>query len=172
MILRPQDVLVCLELALAPANAPPSYADLGRALGLSASQAHDAVRRAIRAGLLAADARSVRADALLEFVVHGVKYAFPPQRGPVTRGVPTAHSAPPLRSQLQSSGEELVWPDPQGEARGESLEPLYKTAPRAARGNPALYELLALTDALRVGRARERALAEEMLRERLIPAKL
>jgi hypothetical protein len=52
-----------------------------------------------------------------------------------------------------------VWPFPEGEHRGVTLEPLYKSAPAALR-DPFLYELLALIDALREGRVRERKLAE------------
>lgn len=57
----------------------------------------------------------------------------------------------------------LVWPDPDGDVRGLTLEPLHKAAPKAARRDPRLYELLTLIDALRVGRARERQLAEKAL---------
>jgi hypothetical protein len=39
--------------------------------------------------------------------------------------------------------------------------------PDAARSDPKLYELLALVDAIRVGRARERKLAESELEKRL-----
>ena len=46
---------------------------------------------------------------------------------------------------------------------GFPIEPLYETAPKAARKDPVLYELLALIDALRDGRARERQLAEKAL---------
>jgi hypothetical protein len=60
-----------------------------------------------------------------------------------------------------------VWPDPEGEVRGEELRPLYRSAPGAARKDPALYELLALVDAIRGGRARERNLAVEELKGRL-----
>jgi hypothetical protein len=41
--------------------------------------------------------------------------------------------------------------------------------PAAARRNSALYDLLALVDALRIGRARERNLAEKELTVRLTP---
>jgi hypothetical protein len=51
--------------------------------------------------------------------------------------------------------------------RGLTLEPLHKAAPKAARQDPVLYELLALIDALRDGRARERQLAERELTARL-----
>jgi len=61
----------------------------------------------------------------------------------------------------------LVWPHPEGDVRGESLEPLYPSAIDAARRDRALYESLALVDALRVGRARERALAIDLLTKRL-----
>lgn len=41
--------------------------------------------------------------------------------------------------------------------------------PEAALRDPTLYELLALLDAIRDGRARERALAEKALEKRLKP---
>ncbi|MEM1055355.1 MAG: hypothetical protein AAGI52_07500 [Bacteroidota bacterium] len=61
----------------------------------------------------------------------------------------------------------LVWPDPDGTDHGRLVEPLYRSAPFAARQDPALYNLLATFDELRVGRARERARAEDALREAL-----
>jgi hypothetical protein len=106
--------------------------------------------------------------AVEEFLIHGVKYAFPAQRGEITRGMLTAYAAPPLSNQIASNGDLApVWPDPDGEVRGATLEPLHKTVPKAARKDPALYELLALVDALRDGRARERQLAEKELSVRL-----
>ncbi|MEG7523780.1 MAG: hypothetical protein M3H12_11860 [Chromatiales bacterium] len=47
------------------------------------------------------------------------------------------------------------------------FSPLYKSAPGAAKRDPALYELLVLVDAIRGGRARERELAIKELRARL-----
>jgi hypothetical protein len=60
-----------------------------------------------------------------------------------------------------------VWPDSSGELRGESLVPIYKTAPQAARSDPGLYELLVIADALRAGRARERQAAAKELKKKL-----
>lgn len=51
--------------------------------------------------------------------------------------------------------------------RGITLEPLHKAAVKAAQKDPALYELLALIDAVRDGRVRERQLAEKELKARL-----
>jgi hypothetical protein len=84
--------------------------------------------------------------------------------------MPTAHAAPPLSAQISSEDLPPVWPDPKGTVRGLALKPLYRTVPKAAKSDPKLYELLALVDALRMGRARERKLAEEGLKHRLSQA--
>ncbi|MBK9385474.1 MAG: hypothetical protein IPN34_11755 [Planctomycetes bacterium] len=170
MQLRPQDLLLALKLAVL--REVPSLAELGSSLGLSASQCHMALKRAATCGLVDGRSRRVRQAALLEFLVHGAKYVFPARRGPQTRGIPTAHSAPPLRESISGGEDPCVWPDPEGELRGEALHPLYKTAPLAARRDPALHELLALLDAVRAGRARERNLAVAELERRIALAPL
>ncbi|MEJ1973089.1 MAG: hypothetical protein WDM96_11715 [Lacunisphaera sp.] len=55
----------------------------------------------------------------------------------------------------------------EGRVQGAAVQPLYGSVPGAARRDPELYHLLALVDALRIGRARERALAEKEIGERL-----
>lgn len=155
-----------LKLALGHQDA--SYAQLANALGLSASQAHAAVRRAVEAGLVRSDDRQVNRRALAEFLVHGLKYIYPPKRGAISRGIPTGHSAAPLSDLFVDDGEPLVWPDPEGEARGESLLPIHKSAPSAARRDPNLYEALVLIDGIRAGRARERKVASRKLEELLL----
>jgi len=64
-------------------------------------------------------------------------------------------------------GEAPVWPYAQGEMRGYSIKPLHRQVPKAALEDPKLYELLALVDAVRGDRIRERALASEELTKRL-----
>ena len=67
------------------------------------------------------------------------------------------------------TGEDLppVWPDPDGEVRGQSFSPLYKSVPKAAREDHRLYELLSLIDAIRGGRARERQVAYNEMKKRI-----
>lgn len=60
-----------------------------------------------------------------------------------------------------------MWPDPEGDTRGNEFSPLYKSVPKAARKDMKLYELLALVDAVRDGRAREREIAIRELKARL-----
>ena len=166
---RPQDVVVLAKL-LSYTDHRPSLARMAADLLLSASQVHAALNRLAIARLVLKDARNSRANmrAAEEFLVHGAKYMFPAVRGGVTRGMLTSYAAPPLNQQL-SSGSDLppVWPFALGKHRGVSLDPLYKNVPLAARADPRLYELLALLDALREGRARERSLAESEIVKRL-----
>lgn len=160
MPLKPHDLVAAIKLAIQPGL---TYPQLSKALRLSLSEAHGAVKRAKASGLLLAD-RQPNRPAILEFVLHGVRYAFPPIRGGMTRGMPTAHAAPPLLKQIVPDNEPVpVWPDSEGEARGVSFKPLYRSAPQAARADAKLYECLSLIDALRGGRARERSLAKEHL---------
>lgn len=105
----------------------------------------------------------VHARNLAEFAVHGAKYAFPPERLPVAVGVPTSHSAPAFAGVFAPGSDDWVWPHPNGSARGQGLEPLHPGAPFAAMQDAKLYEMLALFDALRVGRARERGMALQRL---------
>jgi hypothetical protein len=169
MILKPQDVLVMLKL-VALGKRPWSYSSLAVSLGMSSSQLHSAVRRALAVQLAvkSEDVISPHIRNLEEFLVHGLRYVFATEIGRPTRGIPTAYAAPPLDKHFPESAEPPpVWPDPEGTVRGVSFSPLYKLAPQAARSDPALYELLALVDAIRGGRARERALAIKELGKRL-----
>jgi DNA-binding Lrp family transcriptional regulator len=145
-----------------------SYADLGIELGMSASEVHAAIRRLQDARLVEPETRRVRVEALRNFLIHGVPYAFPAKPGPLTRGLPTSWAAPAFGDRIDAAGQTPpVWPDPEGSVQGSSIRPLYPSVPGAARRLPGLYDLLALVDALRTGRARERALAESEIGERL-----
>lgn len=169
-MMLPQDLLVLLKPVACP-RARWTYAELGESLHMSASQVHRSVSRNLMSGLAVAGQRGqwqpVR-PALLEFAVHGLRYVFPATVGPVRRGVPTAFAASPLAELISAAADErLVWPHPQGSVRGPSLSPLCPNAPAAALLDARLHELLALLDALRSGRVRERELARKLFAERL-----
>jgi hypothetical protein len=139
-------------------------------LAMSASEVHAAVKRAQGSRLLHGPELGDRPNlsAIEEFLTHGLKYAFPAERGGPSRGVPTSYAAQPLRQFLTLDDEPPpVWPYPTGSQRGIAFEPLYKQAPKAALRDPGLYEFLALADAIRDGRARERKLAVEIMVGRL-----
>jgi len=162
-----QDVVLLAKLVSYGGERPP-IAQVAGDLALSPSQVHASLKRLERSRLIDAQSSRPLLKAVEEFLIHGVKYAFPVERGEPTRGVPTAYAAPPLSDQISGSGDlPPVWPDAEGKVRGITLEPLHRAAAKAARQDPAVHELLALIDALRDGRARERQLAERELSARL-----
>jgi len=139
-------------------------------LSMSPSEVHAALKRAQAARLIHGPDMNSQPNlsAIEEFLIHGVKYAFPAEHAGSTRGLPTSYAAAPLNRLIAAGKEPIpVWPHPEGKKRGIALSPLYKTVPYAALRDPALYEKLALVDALRDGRVRERKLAEQELKKLL-----
>lgn len=165
-MLKPQDIVVLLKLA---GQRPDwTFERVAADLDLSPSAIHRSLDRAKQAGLYDARRRAVNRVALLEFLAHGARYVFPALRQGEARGVPTAWAASPLADRLSSSKENVpVWPYAQGKVRGIALEPLHPVVPEAAGRDRQLAEALALFDAIRIGNARERALAVEELSRRL-----
>ncbi len=160
--LRPSDVAVALWLAHVPLS---HYQHLATGLHLGLAEAHRGVRRLEAAGLVLAGERRVNRQALLEFLVHGVRYVFPPFLGAETQGLATGASAPMLAGKFPSA-QPVVWAG-HGTVQGRDLVPLYREAPRAALEDEYLYRVLALVDVLRLGQLRERRLAQGMLDEEL-----
>lgn len=135
---------------------------------MSPSEVHSGIGRAVASRLFDPQRKVPILKALLEFLAHGVKYAYPPDKGQPTRGIPTSYAAPPLNSLIVQSDElPPVWPYPEGKVRGIEFSPLYRSVPKAVANDTAFYELLALVDAIRDGRARERELAVKELTARL-----
>lgn len=169
-MLKAQDIFVLLKL-VAMGPRPWSYAEMAVELGMSPSQVHAAIKRAMAVQL------AVRKDEwiapnlrnLEEFLIHGFKYMFEVQRGEMSRGMLTGYAAPPLVGLFTDTSSEPppVWPDPDGEMRGTAFAPLCRHVPGAARKDRNLYELLVLLDAIRGGRAREKDFATKELQVRL-----
>lgn len=164
--MSPQDVVVLLKIVCYKQEW--LQIQLAQALELSQPEISNSLARSRYAGLVDASGRAVSRQALMDFLQYGISYAFPARPGAMVRGVPTAHSAPPLNKSIESGGEEYVWPSAFGDVRGQAISPLYKNVVKAVKNDPELHELLALVDAIRVGRARERNLAIDELRKRLL----
>jgi len=169
MILKPQDVFIALKLLVLDQK-PWSYVKLANELFMSASEINAGVKRCLQAGLLVPSGISAspyaNKKAMEEFLVHGVKYAFPPDQGAISRGMRTMYAAPSVAQEfVYDDNNPPVWPYAEGDARGPSFSPLYKSVPQAAEQDPELYMLLVLVDMIRGGRARERQFAELKLRE-------
>ena len=163
--MRPHDVVILLKI-VAKGDASWFNKDLANELYISQSEISESLNRSKIAGLISGDKKQVFKLALLDFLRYGLRYVYPEQPSSLVRGVPTSHSAPPLNEVIQSE-QDFVWPYALGTNRGFSVEPLHPNVPKACLEDPKLYELLAMTDALRLGKARERNLAIEELEKRL-----
>jgi hypothetical protein len=160
---------VLFKLASHPLNRF-TYAGLAASLGIATSEAHGSISRLIQSRLAVTDDNGITLvrPAVTEFVIHGAIYSFPAVMGSVTRGIPTGYAAPPLKELIIQPDEmPPIWPDSKGTVRGIAFYPLYPSVPAAAKADFVLYENLALFDALRNGAARERDIAQRLLRERL-----
>lgn len=164
--MRPHDIVVLLKI-VAKGNQKWFMKDLSYELNISASEISESINRSKIAGLIAPDKKSIMRLALIDFLVHGIRYVYPQQPGAIVRGLPTAHSASPLNKTIVSK-EHYVWPYAKGKIRGQSVEPLYISVVEACLQDEKLYELLALVDAIRVGRAREKEIAIKELKNSIL----
>lgn len=145
-----------------------SVRNLEAMTGISKSEISASLKRSLAVGMALLDPKTTfpRANnrALKEFIVHGLKYVFPAERGEIMRGIPTSLAAPVMAGKLMSAGDVInVWPDPTGKEKGQSIRPLFKSVPKSVKQDPELYKLLALVDAIRLGNARETQLAIQLL---------
>lgn len=137
---------------------------------MSPSEVHASAKRALAAkfAIKVDSVIKVNIRNLTEFLSCCIQYVFIPERGSLSRGMPTAYAAFPMNKEFVMGNEPPpVWPDPEGAVRGESFSPLYKSVPKAAKKDPVLYELLTLVDALRGGKAREKDFAKKEIVKRL-----
>ena len=156
--MKPQDILIALKIVTLK-NQEWTQSQLAESLKISAGEVSNALDRLVDSRLLSSDKKMIFALSLKEFLIYGLKYVFPARIGTKVRGIPTAHSAPPINEQIVQNGDGYVWSYSYGTKRGLAVSPLYKTVPKIVANEPELYKLLVLIDALRVGRARERSIA-------------
>lgn len=164
-MLKPQDIYAVLGLQVLLRRQPAvTLAQLSAFLRLSGSETHAAMARLQACQLIAATAEARKPLNLnfLEFVEHGLRYVYPAEYGPPTRGLATAAAAV---EGLGVTGPPLVWPLESGGAFGPALAPLYRSVPEACAADPTLHSGMAALDCLRVGRPREREAGMRTLRE-------
>ena len=165
--MRPQDVVILLKI-ISFGKEPFLLKDLSIQLRISSSEVSESINRSVMAGLIAEDKKTPMRKVIYDFLIYGLPFVFPQQPGAMVPGIPTAHSAPPLNKEFKNS-ELFVWQDAkEGKVRGQKIEPFHPGQIKAAKEDKNLYELLALSDALRVGRAREKKMAAIELKKRIL----
>ena len=164
-MMKSQDLLILAKLIAQPEQ-KWTQNKLAKSVFISQSEISESIARSRYAQLLSNKGYEPKRKAIFDFIQYGLSYVFPERPGPVVRGTVTAHSAPPLKDEI-SSVELYVWPYAKGDARGHSIQPLYPSVLQAVEIDKNLYEILALMDAIRVGKIREKKLALKYLKERI-----
>jgi hypothetical protein len=164
--MRPQDIVVLLKI-IALKHDDWFNSDLAYKLKISPSEISEVLNRCKIAGLIDSKKRKVNINSFMEFLAYGLKYVFPTEPGAMVKGIPTAHSAPPINGHISSNTDVYVWPYAKGTHRGQAIEPLFKSIPLIAQEDIAFYELLTIIDTIRVGKVREIKIAREELEKRL-----
>lgn len=181
-MLKPQDIVILLKI-LSTSLSKDSQGEiwlqnkLALHLCMSASEVHAGLKRLNLSGLLANVSVDPNKERLLpikenceECLVSAVKYFIPVQVKTYTRGIATSYAAPIFEKHILKGDDPIpVWPYAEGNQRGLALEPLYRSVPQSVKQypDPLFYELLVLVDAIRSGRARERAIAIKLLKEKI-----
>jgi hypothetical protein len=100
--------------------------------------------------------RHVDISAAEEFFQHALMFVSPASTSGRARGIPTAWAVPALGKRLRVSAQasQPVWPTPRGGVRGVAVRPLHPGVFTLVDADPEMYQLLALTDAARLGDAR------------------
>tara|TARA_R110002126_G_scaffold11644_2_gene51860 strand:+ start:16704 stop:17261 length:558 start_codon:yes stop_codon:yes gene_type:complete len=172
MSIKSQDIVILTKILAIHSRIiiPWSQYTLARELCLSPSQINMAFKRLVTAGLVTPYHPPNKPQPIIqaceEFFVHGLKYIFPAKLGEIARGVPTSYAAPILNEDIIAGNDPVpVWPYAEGEMRGVTLKPLYSSVPEAVikHPDPLFYDMLALLDAIRSGRAREKQIAIQKL---------
>jgi hypothetical protein len=166
-MLKGEDIVLLLKLT----HMSPDWTvrTLERETTIPRSVVQRSLRRLWQAGLFDRRRRTVNISQAEEFLIHGVKYVFPGSVNGESRGFATAWGAKPLADKLAAPPNDVppVWPSAHGDTRGLALGPLHASAVEAATRDPLLREQLTLVDAIRIGDARIRGLAADLLAERL-----
>ncbi len=173
--LKAQDVLVACKL-FALGDTPWTYASLAASVDLCVGEVHAVLKRCRSAQLVVPvrDTEIVSKKHFHDLLVFAAPRIFYSVRGNLDTGWPTAYHLPTLLDEFEGlrpvslkAAIPIVWPDPKGPVRGETLLPIYPTAPEAARKDAALYELLALADVIRLGDIKYRKKATELLEKKI-----
>jgi len=160
IMLKPIDIVVLAELVLRSEDETWTQSELALKLHMSQPSIHRSLRQIEQSGLWRG--RQPQRAALHRLIVHAVRHVYPAELGAPTRGVPTAHAASGLFT-LMSAELPYVWPSEDGDDYGLALTPLHPSVPKVSLEDSAFHELMALIDVFRIGRARERRLAEQRL---------
>lgn len=111
---------------------------------------------------------SLQRKAMADFLCHGIRHVFAPEKQGVGRGLPVGWNCPLVDSPMNPPEIPLVWAQPGGQSQGELLEPLYAGCVEACLKDKGLYYLLSLVEVIRTGKPRELSHAKALLEDNIM----
>jgi hypothetical protein len=168
LALKALDVVVGLKLMGRPNLA---QAELAKQIGSNPAQVTRAIKSLLKANLFyPMEGRLIANFYGWEKILLAIEYLFPVSVGGIVIGMPTSYGAPPISNEINPGSDPIpIWPCAKAGVKGLCVEPLYSGTPKALIEYPDedLYTLLALIDALRMGRSREKELGRKYILEKL-----
>ena len=167
-MLKPQDIFLLVKFNLL--TEPQTQVGLATDLFISASEVNAGIKRLLQAHLLKvkSDYWQVDQKSMMDFLVYGLVFCFPAQRGEPTVGVRVDPEWGRFKSRSTWLEMLPVWPDAEGKQSGFSLKPLYHSVPKACRCDFALYQWLMVIDTLRDWQNPNRSIAKAWLKSQLL----
>lgn len=162
--LKPHDIAIAIKILLEK-KSDWRQVDISQELGLSQSEVAKSLKRLNFAGIELG--RRINKTALLDLILHGIKYIYPTKPGALGFGLPTSISAPAHKNSVVNDSEVFIWPFPNGEIRGQIIDPFYKNIAKAALKDRDFYDIMSAIDILRIGKARERSYAQKFIEKRI-----
>jgi predicted transcriptional regulator len=160
--IRPHDIVILLKI-ISLNDSKWTMANLSNQLFISQSEVSESLNRSAFSGLYDKKSKTVFRNNLLDFLKYGIKYVFPVRAAELTQGTPTAHSTAPLNTKIVENDNVYVWPDINGNMRGQKIEPLYNKVVKAVASDKQLHAMLSLVDAIRLGKPRHFKYAIDLL---------
>ena len=157
--IKAQDIMLLMKLMVHP---DLSQKQLAEELSISTAEISHGIKR-LKVSQLILQSGVINKEAATEFLVHGLKYIFPPEFGTLGAGVPTAYARPGFKYVRYNQNEIYVWPHPKGIQKGIVLKPIYPTLSDACLQDDKLYTLASLCEMIRIGRVREKNIGEKEL---------
>jgi hypothetical protein len=99
--MRPQDVVVLIKVLLEK-DSDWTQVSLARSLFISQSEISESLSRSRYARLLYDKGRKVARQPFMDLLEYGIPFIFPQHPGNVVRGIPTSHSASPIKEEIIS----------------------------------------------------------------------
>lgn len=170
--LQPIDILVLLKMSVFEED---SGHKLASELAIPQPAVQDSIARleAVQLVMRYEGKRHVNCILARGFLAHATRWIAPAVPGAVLRGFPTSHAARLMRTKFFAGSEPYVIavfsdeesPPAELLAEGPSVEPIHPAVPRAISRDERLRDLITIVDAFRVGTARDRKVAAEVLME-------